>query len=86
MGNQSNTSDNCNKSIHIESSNDINPSKNNGDKSSNEEDRVPLHNIQKLMCVRLPSSSEEDNETGEDMQLEGSVSGTIWKKNKRRRC
>ena len=80
LGNQSDTNDNGSKSLHIDSSDDENLVKNNGDKSSDEEDSVPLHNIQKRICMRFPFSSAEDNERGEDTQLEVSAGGTIWKK------
>lgn len=87
LGNQRDTSDNWNKGVHIECSDNEDLGKNNGDQSIDEEDSVPLHNIQKRIYMRFPSSSKEDNESREDTQFEIFASGIIWKnKNKRRGC
>ena len=47
--------------INIESSNNEEFDENNGEKSNDEKDKNISHNMQKLRCRRLYSSSEEEN-------------------------
>lgn len=79
LGCDTDTDDDGNQSVHIESSDNEEFDENVGGESSDEEDNIrQQHNTQKRRCMRLTSSSEEENT--QNMQIEVSADGTIWKK------